>query len=128
MKKEKVYISGPMSHLSREEYLARFAYVEQLLRADGYDVVNPARLAPSRWPWLYKLMGYKLTLLYDIWWMLRCDYMHSMPCNVESKGAAVEFAFANTFDIPYPPKDTEYFEKTMKFIKERKEKCQNNEQ
>ena len=64
---KRVYISGQMSGLPREEYLARFEKAEELLRGEGYDVVNPAKLLPSRWPWLYRLMGYKLTLMYDLW-------------------------------------------------------------
>ncbi len=91
MKKQpKVYLSGPISGLERDEYMARFAYAEELVRKDGYDVCNPTRLLPCRWPWLYRLMGYKLTLRYDIWHLKKCDRIFMLPGWVTSIGAIKE--------------------------------------
>lgn len=57
MIKERVYISGPMTGLEREEYNARFMRAEQLLREEGYkNIVNPVRFLVNRWPWLFRLM------------------------------------------------------------------------
>lgn len=93
-KKYKLYLSGPISGLERDEYMARFAYAEELARKDGYDVCNPTRLLPCRWPWLYRLMGYDLTLRYDIWHMKRCDYVYFLPGWLGSKGARREWSVA----------------------------------
>ena len=91
---KRVYISGQMSGLPREEYIARFSKAEELLRAEGYDVVNPARLLPCRWPWLYRLMGYRLTILYDLWRLSRCDLIYKIPGWKESHGANIESCWA----------------------------------
>lgn len=91
---KKVYISGQMSGLPREEYLARFAKAESILRQEGFTVVNPARLLPSRWPWLYRLMGYRLTLLYDLWRLSHCDLIYKIPGWKESHGANIESCWA----------------------------------
>ena len=91
---KRVYISGQMSELPRKEYLARFAKAEELLKQEGYAVVNPARLLPSRWPWLYRLMGYRLTLLYDLWRLSHCDLIYKIPGWKESHGANIESCWA----------------------------------
>ena len=91
---KRVYISGQMTGIPREEYLARFAKAEELLKQEGYAVVNPARLLPSRWPWLYRLMGYRLTLLYDLWRLSHCDLIYKIPGWKESHGANIESCWA----------------------------------
>ena len=91
---KRVYISGQMSGLPREEYLARFAKAENLLRQEGFTVVNPAHLLPSRWPWLYRLIGYRLTLLYDLWHLSRCDLIYKIPGWKESHGSNIESCWA----------------------------------
>lgn len=91
---KRVYISGQMSGLPREEYIARFAKAEALLREEGYRVVNPASLLPSRWPWLYRMMGYRLTLLYDLWRLSKCDLIYKLPGWRDSHGANIESCWA----------------------------------
>lgn len=71
--KKKIYISGPITGLERHVYLKNFDDAELKLRAMGYKVINPTKLLPSRFLWIYKIIGYKLTLLYDIWHLLNCD-------------------------------------------------------
>lgn len=94
MKPKKVYISGPISGLPREEYLARFAEAERWLTSRGFRVCNPCKLAPSRWPWLYRLIGYRLTLWYDIQHMKRCDKIAMLPEWTTSCGAMTELSSA----------------------------------
>lgn len=61
--KDLIYISGPMSSVQREQYIARFRLAEQLLRRQGYThIVNPVRVWTCRFPWLFSIIGYKLTL------------------------------------------------------------------
>lgn len=100
MIKERVYISGPMTGLEREEYNARFMRAEQLLREEGYkNIVNPVRFLVNRWPWLFRLMGYSLTLIYDLWRLSHCDRIYLLPDWEESRGAKVESFFA--FNMPW---------------------------
>lgn len=100
---KRVYISGQMSGLPREEYIARFAKAEELLRQEGFDVMNPTRLLPCRWSWLYRLMGYRLTLMYDLWRLSKCDLIYKMPGWKESHGANIESCWAfhtGIFNVP----------------------------
>ena len=61
--KKRVYISGRISDLPREQYMTMFGIAEQMLRKKGYKPVNPTRFLMCRWPWLYRLLGYNVTLL-----------------------------------------------------------------
>ena len=101
----RVYISGPMSGLEREYYLEIFKRAEQSLRAQGYTkVVNPIRVWVCRWPWLYRIVGYRLTLLYDLWLLMRCDLIYKLPGWRDSRGANIESCVAYHFKI-YPVPD-----------------------
>ena len=96
----KVYISGPMSNLTREQYIDLFTRVEQSLRSHGYHrIVNPIHVWACRWPWLYRLIGYRLTLLYDLWLLMRCDLIYKIPGWKESRGANIESCVAYWFKI-----------------------------
>ena len=90
----RVYISGPISGLERVAYMAIFAKAEELLKALGYTVLNPTKLLPCRWPWLYKILGYRLTLLYDLWVMRTCHFIYKIPGWRESPGANIESCWA----------------------------------
>lgn len=118
---KKVYISGPISGMGREKYLERFAKAEELLRGMGYDVLNPTKLLPCRWPWLYRLMGYHLTLLYDLWQMRTCQLIYKMPGWRESPGANVESCWAyHTGVWPVPRKTHDAIDlKMAKYIDKR---------
>ena len=61
--RRRVYISGPMTGLTRREYMRRFAVAEVALKRLGYEPVNPARFVVCK-PWLFRLLGYRLTLIY----------------------------------------------------------------
>lgn len=88
----RVYISGPMSGLDRELYLKMFRRAEQSLRSQGYTrVVNPIRVWACRWPWLYRILGYRLTLAYDLWLLSRCDAIYMVGTDwQQSRGARLE--------------------------------------
>ena len=96
---KRIYISGPISGIDRAVYLANFAKAEERLKARGYEVLNPTRLPPSRWLWIYKVLGYRLTLLYDIWHLLRCDGITMLHGWEQSRGARLEKATAEIFNI-----------------------------
>lgn len=99
--KNRVYISGPMSGLSREYYMKCFAERERQIRLvhPGWDIVNPTKLAPCRWPWLYRLMGYRLTLAYDLWHLHRCTHICMMAGWQSSRGARLERMKAREWGI-----------------------------
>ncbi|MBQ1776570.1 MAG: DUF4406 domain-containing protein [Acidaminococcaceae bacterium] len=40
----RVYLSGPITGLSEEEYIRRFARAEQHYKTAGYEVVNPVTI------------------------------------------------------------------------------------
>ena len=111
----KVYISGPMSNLSREQYLDIFRRAEQSLRSQGYHkIVNPIRVWSCRWPWLYRIVGYRLTLLYDLWLLMRCDQIYKLPGWRDSKGANIESCVAFHFKIwPVPDSQTKKLDKRL---------------
>lgn len=95
-----IYISGPMSSVQREQYIARFQLAEQLLRRQGYThIVNPIRVWTCRFPWLFRIIGYKLTLFYDLWLLTRCHRIYKMPCWQQSRGANIESCVAYHFDV-----------------------------
>ena len=117
----KVYISGPMSNLTREQYMELFRRAEQSLRSQGYrKIVNPIRVWACRWPWLYRLIGYKLTLLYDLWLLMRCDQIYKMPGWRDSNGANIESCVAYHFKIwPVPESQTKRLDKRLAKLMEK---------
>lgn len=117
----KVYISGPMSNLSREQYMEIFRRAEQSLRDRGYQhIVNPIRVWACRWPWLYRLVGYRLTLLYDLWMLMRCDQIYKLPGWRDSRGANIESCVAYHFKIwPVPQADIKKLDKRLAKLMEK---------
>ena len=114
--KKRVYISGKISGLPREQYLKIFHKAEMELGKLGYWVVNPCRLLPCRRPWIYTTMerlfgsegAYRLTLFYDIWHLAKCDLIYKVPGWKQSRGANVEGAFAyhsQIWQIPQKQRD-----------------------
>lgn len=96
---KKVYLSGRMTGLPRELYFAHFRKAEELLRKEGFRTCNPARFIMCRWPWLYKLLGYNLTLCIDLYMMARCDMIYKIPGWKESRGANIESCAAYHLNV-----------------------------
>ena len=89
-----------MSNLSRDQYMELFRRAEQSLHSQGYTkIVNPIRVWACRWPWLYRIVGYRLTLLYDLWLLMRCDLIYKLPGWRDSRGANIESCVAYHFKI-----------------------------
>ena len=96
---KRTYISGPMSALTREQYTERFLYAEQVLRENGFtNIVNPVRFWVCK-PWIHKLLGYRLTLLYDLYVLTRCQVIYKIPGWKQSRGAQIESCFAFHFGV-----------------------------
>ena len=108
----KVYISGPMTdketgRVSRVN-IAAFVRANSLLKKEGFKrVVSPTRVWVCKWPWMYSVLewlfgktgAYKLTLLYDMWLMLRCDVIYKIPGWKDSRGAQMESCVAYHFGL-----------------------------
>ena len=97
--KRRIYISGPMTGIEPREYLRRFREAETILRRHGYGCINPCRVWPCRFPWLYRLMNallgrrlaYAVILAYDlILLMTRADGIAMLPGWQASRGAQIE--------------------------------------
>ena len=120
--KERVYISGKMSGLSREEVIYRFARCELWLRHNiSGRVVNPCRVWAFRFPLFYRMLevifgkdrAYELVLLYDLWLLSRCTRIHMIGTDWStSRGAKTEMEFAKnremliTVDVTGKKKET----------------------
>ena len=97
--KRRIYISGPMTGIEPREYRRRFREAETILRRHGYGCINPCRVWPCRFPWLYRLMNallggrltYAVILAYDlILLMTRADGIAMLPGWRASRGANIE--------------------------------------
>ena len=100
-KDKRIYISGPMSGVPRDQYLEMFRRAEQSLRDRGYQrIVNPIRVWACRWPWLYRIVGYRLTLWYDLRLLKRCTHIFMVgPGWRDSRGARLERMKAREWGI-----------------------------
>ena len=118
---KRVYISGQMSGLPREEYLARFAKAEELLKEQGYTVVNPTKFFICRYLWAYRIVGYVGALLYDLWRLNKCDLIYKMPGWKESHGANIEscWAYHQNICLLYTKTREKIDKKMAKYIEKR---------
>ena len=115
-KKKKIYISGGISGIPRRVYMERFAEAERMLRAEGYEVVNPTRFLVCLWPWLYRIVGYHATLCYDLYRLMQCDGIFLLPGWEASKGARIEHSVVMHTGITILSRN-EYYEHMENFIK-----------
>ena len=120
-KTKRVYISGGMTDVPREQYIELFRRAEESLRDQGYrNIVNPINVWSCRWPWLYKVVGYRLTLLYDLWLLMRCDQIYKLPGWRDSRGANIESCVAFHFKIwPVPQSDIKKLDKQLAKLMEK---------
>ena len=131
-KKKRVYISGPMTDQKTGEVVAEnqemFWKAEELLNKAGYeDTVNPVRVWACKFPWLYRLVGYRLTLLYDIWLLMRCTHIYKLPRWQQSRGANIESCVAYHLKIlPVKQKVIDAINKKLENIIKNNEKRKGN--
>lgn len=92
----RVYISGPMTGMKDLNFPA-FNYYAGVLRAVGYEVVNPVELNPDpTTPW-DKCMRADLKALCD------CDALALLPGWENSKGAHLELHVAHRIGLKIGP-------------------------
>ena len=106
--KRRIYLSGGMSWVERADYVRRFGEAEAILRRHGYGVINPCRVWPCRFPWLYRLMeralgkrlAYAVVLCYDLLLLMtRADGIAMLPGWQASRGAQIENYVARHFPM-----------------------------
>ena len=89
-----------MSGLPEYFWRVRFAIKADWLRTFGHEVVNPAATIIARHPWLYKTVGYRLTLWYDLQLLKRCDLFTMVGDDwQQSRGARLERMKARKWNI-----------------------------
>lgn len=91
--KKKVYLSGPITGLSENEYKSAFNSAELWLTSLGYDVGNPTSYDPIPDGTWEDYMKRDLKLLLD------CDYIFMLEGFSASKGAMIELNLAVSLGI-----------------------------
>jgi len=134
MKKQRIYISGPMTSSDSEEQernVQAFHDCALLINSHtGLRAVNPARCWACRFKWLYKAMerllgedgAYRTVLVYDLWLLSHSDTICMIDGWQLSRGAKIEEGFAFRLGIvrshTYDPKQ----QKLMPFQKNKKKR------
>ena len=89
-----------MSGLPEHFWRVRFAIKADWLRTFGHEVINPAATIIAKHPWLYKIVGYRLTLWYDLQLLRRCDLFTMVGDDwQQSRGARLERLKARKWGI-----------------------------
>ena len=90
-----------MSGLPANIWHARFFGAQCGLERMGMQAVNPADTLIARHPWLYRLVGYRWTLWYDLQLLKRCDLFTMVGDDWhQSRGARLERLKARKWGIP----------------------------
>lgn len=97
----KVYLSGRMSGLPEHKWQLRFLHAEwKVLCRHHCDIINPAYTIIARHPWLYRLVGYRFTLWYDLQLLKRCTHIYMVGKDWHlSRGARLERMKAREWNI-----------------------------
>ena len=96
----KVYLSGRMSGLPENIWYARFFGAECGLAQIGLRAGLTARTFIARHLWLYRIIGYRLTLWYDLQLLKRCDLFTMVGDDwQQSRGARLERLKARQWNI-----------------------------
>ena len=89
-----------MSGLPAEIWRARFYGAYFGLKHRGIRAVNPADTLIARHPWLYRIIGYRMTLWYDLWLLKHCTHIHMVGDDWrQSRGARLERMKAREWGI-----------------------------
>lgn len=104
--RERVYISGHIGNLPRNIYLPRFMAAERAIREQGYKTMNPAKFLFARCPLLFRVIGYRMALLIDMWMLDKfCQRIYMIPGWEQSTGASIESFFAYKMGVRRLPTD-----------------------
>lgn len=89
----KIYISGKISGLPPQEARQRFADAADLLKAIGFEAVNPLNNG------LESSAMWKEHMVADIRMLLDCEAIYMMDNWIESRGASIEYDIANRLNM-----------------------------
>ena len=98
MKRDKVYISGPVSNRPFELAMHHFTLAEIKLQAQGYRTCNPLKMRLC--VWLAQHGHYRLCVLLQLlwmWWTCSCIYL--LTDWHTSDGARLERSFARCLGL-----------------------------
>ena len=102
MKRDKIYISGPVSSIGLDEARRRFGKAEADLQKQGYRTCNPMKMRFPVWLALHcGHFGYVACLLLQLlwmWWTCSCIYL--LTDWHTSDGARLERSFARCLGLP----------------------------
>lgn len=91
---KKVYISGQITGLSKEEYSKLFGDAKEKLNKEGYIVVDPSVRGINDVP-----VAYADILISDFLILKSCTAIYLLPNYKNSKGAMAELAFAKALGL-----------------------------
>lgn len=101
MKRDKIYLSGPVSSIGLEEARRRFGKAEADLQKQGYRTCNPMKMRFPVWLALHcGQFGYVACLLLQLlwmWWTCSCIYL--LTDWHTSDGARLERSFARCLGL-----------------------------
>ena len=101
MKRDKIYLSGPVSSIGLDEARRRFDKAEADLQKQGYRTCNPIKMKFPVWLALHcGHFGYVACLLLQLlwmWWTCSCIYL--LTDWHTSDGARLERSFARCLGL-----------------------------
>lgn len=100
MEKLKVYISGPIT--DNPHFKEDFAEAEEILKAFGFDVVNPAKEQPEGWTWVDYMKR-------DLKQLLDCDAIYLIKGFEKSKGSMLELRISKALKMKWITENMEIF-------------------
>ena len=86
--KTKIYIAGKVTGEPLEECRKKFADVQEILEAKGYQVVNPMNLVSDQ------NVSWQEAMDICVPELLKCNGILMLPCSKYSKGAHIELELA----------------------------------
>ena len=98
MKREKIYISGPITSIGMDIAPCLFRMAEEKLQKQGYRTCNPLKMRLC--VWLAQHGHYRLCLLLQLlwmWWTCSCIYL--LTDWHTSDGARLERSFARCLGL-----------------------------
>ena len=102
MRRDRIYLSGPVTSIGEAEACKNFQKAEDELRYLNYITVNPMKMRLCVWiARHFGKKGYMLCLLIELCYMaLRCDTIYMLADWQLSPGARAEKALADALGMP----------------------------
>ncbi len=90
----KVYISGQISGLIRDDAAKNFECAEKYLISLGFEVINPMKLNPYNPDW-----SWQQYMVEDIRELFECDAIFLLDNAMNSRGARIELRIASEMNL-----------------------------